>query len=118
MKEGVLSLAEALEPGAVVKDQYGCVGIIMREDARPAESWIKEQVHMPEQAKAEGINWWAVAPLTGGMLLAPSPVLTFLRPATYEDFVAAVDHSTDNGRRNLSALFPTFSAAALASLKG
>jgi hypothetical protein len=106
-------LSEVISPGAVVKDQYGRIGIVVREDSKPSAAWIKEQVHLPDGIEAEAARWWAVAPLTGGMSLTPGLCLSFVRAATYEDFLTAVDHSTQSGRRALAALFPEFTEAVL-----
>jgi len=111
-------LAEPITPTAVVKDQYGRISIVIRRDKRPSAKWLTEQVHLPAAALSENTSWWAAAPLTGGVALVPEQCLTYIRAATYEDFITAVDHSTVGGRRVLADLFPQFAAIALEKLRG
>jgi hypothetical protein len=47
-------------------------------------------------------------PLTGGLVIVPEEALEPLRPATYEDFLTAVDHANVPGRRSRADLFPEF----------
>lgn len=97
-----------IEDGIVVRDQYGRVGIVLGPTDVPSDDWLAEQVNLPLESAPNETTWWHVMPLTGGLVIAPEMALEPLRPATYEDFLIAVDHANVPGRRSLAVLFPEF----------
>ena len=95
--------------GMLVRDPNGRTGIVFERRERPAEGWIKDQEnveairHLPRNT-----TWWSVLPLTGGLVIIPEPMLEVLRPAAYEDFLAAVDGANIAGRKYLALIFPEY----------
>jgi len=95
--------------GVVVRDPMGREGIVLSKEGDPPRDWLEEQVNV-EQIKGLGpnIEWWGVMPFDGGYLLLPGPLLTWLREATFEDFLRAVDHAGLEGRLGLAKVFPHY----------
>lgn len=95
--------------GGVVRDTMGREGIVLSREGGPPRDWLEEQVNV-EQIKSLGpsIEWWGVMPFDGGYLLLPGPLLTWLRDATFEDFLRAVDHAGLEGRLGLAKVFPHY----------
>jgi len=70
---------------------------------------VSEQVNVQAiQALGADVPWWGVMPFDGGYLLQPEPLLTFLRDASFDDFLRAVDHAGLEGRLNLAKVFPHY----------
>lgn len=53
-------------------------------------------------------QWYAVMPLSGGLLLLPHSLLRPLGMPTYDQFMQAVEMATPDGRRALASLFPRY----------
>ena len=99
----------------LVRDPHGRTGIVFERKERPAESWIRDQENVDDIRRLPGsVSWWSVLPLTGGLVLIPEPMLEVLRPATYEDFLAAADGANVAGRKYLALIFPEYVDRALA----
>ena len=107
-------MAATIAPGMLVRDDHGRIGIVAEPARRPAASWLREQIHPISEHDASG-QWWAVQPLEGGSILSPENLLKPLRPATYDDFLAAVDGANETGRRSLASLFPSYVQRAMSS---
>jgi hypothetical protein len=98
----------AVKLGAVVRDSYGQAGIICTEEPEPPSDWIDHQLDV-ERIKALGkTNWWGISPFGGGYLLVAEPLLTYLRAATYEDFLEVADTAGVVGRQRLAEIFPHY----------
>lgn len=95
--------------GVVVRDPMGREGIVLSKEGDPPRDWLEEQVNV-EQIKGLGpsIEWWGVMPFDGGYLLLPGPLLIWLREATFEDFLRAIDHAGLEGRLGLAKVFPHY----------
>jgi hypothetical protein len=95
--------------GMLVRDDFGRQGIVCSRKERPPEGWINEQLHADDIRKlAPSVSWWGVMPLDGGLVLIPEPMMEVLRRASYEDFLAAVEHANVAGRQYLATLFPEY----------
>lgn len=95
--------------GALVRDRFGREGIVCSTETTPPADWIREQVsHEEIERLAPDTRWWGVMPFAGGYLLCPETELTFLRPASYEDFLAVADTAGAAGRERLARTFPGF----------
>lgn len=100
---------EPIHLGAVVRDSMRREGIVLTKEADPPPDWLKDQVNIQEiRALGPNIQWWGVMPLDGGYLLLPGPLLTWLRDASFEDFLRAVDHAGPEGRLSLAKVFPHY----------
>jgi len=98
-----------IDIGAVVRDNLGREGIVLSREKAPPQEWIDEQIDADEVRKlGTMVNWWGVMPFDGGYLLCPEPMLTWLRVATYEDFVMVADHAGVEGRLSLVKVFPHY----------
>jgi hypothetical protein len=86
---------------------YDGVGIIVERDY-PDTSWIRHQRNSDVAAIPASAVWWKVYRLKGGAVILPDAFAEFLREPTYDDFIEAVDHSNEYGRRTLAFLFPDF----------
>ncbi len=94
---------------AVVRDSLNREGIVCSREPRPTRSWLDAQDDSAEiKALAPDVEWWGMMPFDGGYLLCPGPHLKWLRDATYEDFLLAVDHAGTEGRLQLAQLFPHY----------
>ncbi len=95
--------------GLLVRDALGRQGIVCSRRERPSEDWISEQLNADDIRKlAPDVPWWGVMPLDGGLVLVPEPMLVVIRPASYEDFLAAADNANIAGRKYLATLFPQY----------
>lgn len=102
----------SVAPGTVVLDDHKRLGIVAEKRPQPSAAWLAEQRHPVSEAHV-GAQWWAVMPLTGGLILSPEPLLQPLRRASYEDFTEAVEGANEHGRRSLATLFPEYVQRAL-----
>jgi hypothetical protein len=101
--------ATPIQVGLLVRDALGRLGIVCVTKERPPADWIEEQVNAEEIKKLdEGVRWWGVMPLDGGLVLVPEPMLEVIRPAQYEDFLGAAEHANIAGRKYLAILFPQY----------
>lgn len=107
-----------IRSGVVVRDTFGRVGIVLTRKPQPDEKWIDDQVNSTDIKRLGSTEWWGVMPLDGGFARAPSPLLTYLREATYEDFILAADNANSAGRKYLIEVFPTFVDRLLADRRG
>jgi hypothetical protein len=99
----------AVRPGLLVKDDHSRIGIVRQPEKVPSRRWLQELEHAEQVAALPAdVRWWGVLPLDGGYVISPEPFLEVLREATYEDFLAAVDHANDVARRTLADLFPDY----------
>lgn len=96
----------SIKLGAVVRGPYGHVGIVCSEEAVPAQDWIDEQLNVADIKSLGPTDWCGVLVFGGGYLLVPGPLLTYLREANYEDFLAAADTARASGRERLMRIFP------------
>jgi len=99
--------------GTVVRSQGPAAfeGIVCKQDVPPPDDWIDDQLDadvVRQLGNKNEISWWAVMPFTGGYALCPEPQLSFLRPASYEDFLRAADMANPAGRVTLAKVFPDF----------
>jgi len=100
---------EPIAVGVVVRETLGREGIVLSREEAPTQTWIGEQVDAEEIKKlGPDVQWWGVMPFRGGYLLCPEPMLTWLRSASYDDFLLAVDHTGVDGRLKLAKAFPHF----------
>jgi hypothetical protein len=100
--------ASAIRIGVVVSDWYGRFGIVCERRSKPSEDWIGEQINSKDIEKLGETGWWGVMPLDGGFSWAPGPHLTYVREATYEDFLQAADFANSAGRETLLKVFPDY----------
>jgi len=95
--------------GLLVRDALGRQGIVCSRKDRPPEDWINEQLNADDLRKLDAkAQWWGVMPMDGGLVLVPEPMLDVIRPASYEDFLAAADNANVAGRKYLAMLFPEY----------
>jgi len=100
---------EVISVGVVVRDSFGREGIVCSRGEAPAADWINEQVGSDKIRKlGRAVQWWGVMPFGGGYLLCPEPELEWLRPASYEDFLAAADTAGVDGGECLTKIFPHY----------
>lgn len=98
--------ASMIKPGILVALSHGRDrGIVSKAEGPPPEKWILEQIDESMREHRDD-RWWSVMPLTGGALLLPESLLRPLGEPSYEDFLIAVDHANETGRRTLASLFP------------
>ena len=71
-------------------------------------AWIDDQLNVDEIKRLGSTEWWGVLPFSGGGLLAPGPLLTFVRDATHDDFLRATDAANVHARKTLAELFPDY----------
>ena len=57
--------------------------------------------------------WWSVLCVRGGAVCVPEPLVQFVREATVEDALRAVEYGNEHARREIGRLFPEAVARAL-----
>jgi len=98
-----------IQLGVVARDTRGREGIVLSKEPDPPRDWLEDQANLEEIKRlGPNVEWWGLMPLDGGYLLIPGPMLTWLREATFEDFLLAVDHAGIEGRFNLAKVFPHY----------
>lgn len=97
-----------LRTGVVVRDSYGRTGIVCEREAVPSPAWLNEQLDAAALKALGPAEWWGVKVLDGGFVLSPGPLLQVVREATYEDFLAAADTASVEGRARLAKMFPRY----------
>lgn len=100
--------SQTLKLGSVVRDRFGHVGVVCSKESNPKPDWIRQQLNSEEIEKVGQTDWWGVLVYGGGYLLAAGPLLTYLREATYDDFLAASDTARAAGRESLAKIFPEY----------
>ena len=104
MTPGVI--VEVVPPDLPGIERTGEEGILVGREARPDDSWLRQQFDRRWRDHADA-DWWAVMPLRGGLILVPEPLLRFLRSGSKDDVMMAVDHANDHGRRTIASLYPS-----------
>ncbi len=99
--------------GSVVADPFGRKGIVCSSESPPSEEWIDQQVKAEEIRRLGDVDWWGVMPFGGGYTLWSGPLLEYLRPSSYEDFLSVVDTASVAGRKKLAKLFPEYASRLL-----
>jgi hypothetical protein len=95
--------------GSVVRDRFGREGIVCSREDTPSRGWLREQIGAEKlEVLGPATQWWGVMPFSGGYLLCPESELEWLRPVSYEDFLAAVDTAETGGRERLAKTFPRY----------
>jgi hypothetical protein len=81
-----------LNCGDLIRDNYGRLGIVLWESARPQDSWLEIQ-NDARMRSVGSCRWWAVAPLSGGGACVPEPLAEYVRAASVEDALqVALEH--------------------------
>jgi hypothetical protein len=94
-----------------VRDEFGREGVVCTHEAAPTAKWLSEQVNTARlEQLVPPVHWCGVMPFGGGYLLCAVPLLQFLRPASFADFLALVDTASLEGRQRLANLFPEYVA--------
>ena len=86
-------------------DNYDRLGIVVRVEPVPDRQWLMDQ----DDASVRGLTgcrWWGVVVLAGGYVLVPEPHARFVREATVDDAMAAVEGASLAGTKRLVELFP------------
>jgi hypothetical protein len=78
-----------LNIGDVIIDNHDRVGIVFSKERRPSMQWLAQQNDVRTQTAAG--PWWKVLPLTGGAVILPDDLGTFVRRATIDDVLSLFD---------------------------
>lgn len=97
-----------IRPRLVVRYHSGIEGIVRSMEPAPTQEWIGDQINAAEIRGLGRAEWWGVWPFSGGLLLAPGPLLSVLREASYEDFLKAADTANTSARKRMAELFPDY----------
>jgi hypothetical protein len=73
-----------ISPGALIRDNYDRLGIVLWESPAPKAAWLKMQQDMRMRDVGTS-RWWAVATLGGGGACVPELLMEYVRAATLED---------------------------------
>jgi hypothetical protein len=109
-------MSSTIAPRLVVSSAFASECIVVESASTPDPSWIALQQDERVRHVPADTRWWTLFPLGGGALLCAEPFLTVVREASYDDFLRAVEHANVDGQRRLAALFPDYSARALAAV--
>lgn len=107
----------SIKLGVVARGRYGHTGIVLSEEAVPVQNWIEDQLNAADIRSLGSTDWWGVLVFDGGYLLSPGPLLTYVRDASYDDFIAAADAANSSGRERLVKIFPHYVERLLAEGK-
>lgn len=90
----------------LILDNYYREGIVLKRAKCPTKDWINKQQDTKVKEFDENTVWWEVIPLDGGLVIIPEPLARFIREATYDDIMKAVDHANKYGRIAIAEAFP------------
>src|SRR3954469_3027650 len=99
------SIEMALQPRDLIIDNWDRECIVAERSSKPTDKTLNLQMdsRMREMADAE---WWSVIIVRGGAEVVPEPLVQFVRGATIEDAMRAVEYANEHGIRRLAELFP------------
>lgn len=80
---------QSISIGDLVLDSFGREGIVFAKQRRPSAKWLAEQGDSRVQQSAG--PWWTVLPLSGGSVIVPSELGTFVRRATVDDVLQLIE---------------------------
>jgi len=96
----------SLKPRDLIIDNWERECIVVERVRRPAASWLADQTDSEVQTLPAEIVWWRVLDIRGGGVLVPEPLAQFVREATIEDAMRAVEYANDYALRTIGQLFP------------
>jgi hypothetical protein len=95
-----------LKPRDLIIDNWDREGIVLKRVKRPAAGWLADQTDSRVRALPEDTVWWSVLDIRGGSVIVPEPLATFVREATLEDAMRAVEYANEHALRSIAFLFP------------
>ena len=96
-----------IEPGDVVRDNYGRLGIVVAyEPSRPEEDWLKIQEDSRVQKLSAEERWLYIYPFDGGSAVSPESLTERLRPMDNDDFRKAYRAGNGFAQDKLKEVFP------------
>jgi hypothetical protein len=95
-----------LRPRDLIIDNWNREGIVIEQVKRPAAGWLADQDDTRIRALPADTSWWSVLPIIGGCVIVPEPLVQFVRQATIEDAMRAVEYANEPALRTIGSLFP------------
>jgi hypothetical protein len=95
-----------LKPRDLIIDNLDREGIVVARQKRPAAGWLADQTDSRVRALPADTIWWSVLVIRGGSVIVAEPLAGFVREATVEDVMRAVEYANDHALRTLAFLFP------------
>jgi uncharacterized protein YqcC (DUF446 family) len=95
-----------LKPRDLIIDNWEREGIVVERAKRPAAGWLSDQTDRRVLALPTDTVWWSVLDVRGGGVLVPEPLAQFIREATIDDAMRAVEHANEHALRTIAQLFP------------
>jgi hypothetical protein len=95
-----------LKPRDLIVDNWDREGIVVEQLKRPAAGWLADQSDPRMREMPDGTTWWLVLDVRGGSVIVPEPLARFVREATIEDAMRAVEYANEHSLRTLGQLFP------------
>jgi hypothetical protein len=102
----VKPLCMPLKPRDLIVDNWNRECIVVEQMKRPAVGWLSDQSDARMREMPDGTRWWLVLDVRGGAVTVPEPLARFLREATIEDAMRAVEYANAHALRTLGQLFP------------
>jgi hypothetical protein len=95
----------SIKPRDLVSDNRDRIGIVLRKEKIPSQKWLADQ--LDERVREfRSSTWWGILPLSGGYVLAPEGLLTYVREATNDDVMVAIEYANMAAVKNLLEIFP------------
>ncbi len=94
------------KPRDLIIDNHDREGIALHQTNRPAAGWLAEQRDGRLRGLPPDTTWWKVLPICGGSVIVPEPLAQFVREATIDDVMRAIEYANEPAMRTIAALFP------------
>jgi hypothetical protein len=98
--------AMPLKPRDLIVDEFEREGIVFERTRPPSRKWISDQSDRRVRDLPDDTIWWHVLVVRGGSVILAEPLTTFVREATIEDAMRAVEYANEHVRRTIGQLFP------------
>ncbi len=95
-----------LKPRDLIIDNWDRECIVVERVKRPAAGWLADQTDSRVLALPADTIWWSVLDIRGGGVLVPEPLAQFVREATIDDAMRAVEYANEYTLRTIGQLFP------------
>ena len=95
-----------LKPRDLIIDNWGREGIVVEQVKRPAAGWLDDQRDSRMRALPWDTIWWSVLCVRGGSVNVPELLTRFVREATIDDVMTAIEYANEHARRTIAQLFP------------
>jgi hypothetical protein len=95
-----------LKPRDLIIDNWGREAIVVERIPKPTSSWLADQTDSRMREVPFDTTWWKVLGIRGGAGAVAEPLAKFVREATIEDAMRAIEYANEAAMRTIASLFP------------